>query len=257
VPQLRYNREGKNKMTRFCLGGILAAGVASATLQGATFQVNSRRVTSVVRADASGRLVRAVVVSPRVVHENVIAPRQVSDQGQLRQTAAITPPGSLREMVDQAAERHSLPPQLIHSVIKVESNYNTRAVSPKGALGIMQLVPSTALRFGVGDVFNAKQNIEGGVRYLRYLVNMFGGNYGLALAAYNAGEGAVVKYGGIPPYPETVSYLTQVRRRLAELKLASEPEKPKPVQTEIRPPGTPNSIREVVEPDGRVHYVTR
>jgi len=85
----------------------------------------------------------------------------------------------------------------------VESNYNPYAVSPKGALGIMQLIPATARRFGVLDVFDPVDNIEGGARYLKYLLELFNGDYPLALAAYNAGENAVTRYGAVPPYPET------------------------------------------------------
>jgi len=87
--------------------------------------------------------------------------------------------------VEQIAAEQSLPPELIHSVIKVESNYNPYAISPKGALGMMQLIPATARRFGVSDVFNPVDNIQGGARYLKYLLDLYHGNYPLALAAYN------------------------------------------------------------------------
>ena len=120
------------------------------------------------------------------------------------------------------AAEHSLPPQLIHSVIKVESNYNPHAVSNKGALGLMQLIPSTARRFGVNDVFNPVQNIEGGAKYLRYLLDLYGEYYPLALAAYNAGEGAVARYGGIPPFAETQNYVISVGRQLENAKQAAD-----------------------------------
>ncbi|EIJ42827.1 soluble lytic murein transglycosylase-like protein [Beggiatoa alba B18LD] len=100
---------------------------------------------------------------------------------------------------------------LLHAVIKVESNYNAMAVSPKGATGLMQLMPNTASRFGVLDSTNPQENIQGGSKYLRYLLDLFNNDLSLALAAYNAGEGAVMKYGNtIPPYPETQNYVIKV-----------------------------------------------
>lgn len=103
-------------------------------------------------------------------------------------------------------------PELIKAVARVESNYNPTALSPKGALGIMQLVPATAERFGVADPYDPAQNIEGGVRYLKFLQDRFPGNLALALAAYNAGENAVRRHGGIPPYRETRDYVRKIRR---------------------------------------------
>ena len=111
---------------------------------------STRTVKTVVRADASGRLVRSTIVAPRVVRENVIAPVAVGQEAPAAEPQEPkSPPGSFREAVDQIAERHKLPPTLVHSVIKVESNYDPNAISSKGALGLMQLIPSTARRFGV------------------------------------------------------------------------------------------------------------
>lgn len=102
-------------------------------------------------------------------------------------------------------------PQLLHAVIEVESGYHSRAVSPKGAKGLMQLMPATALRFGVQDAFDPQQNIRGGALYLKWLLEYFRGDLRLALAAYNAGEAAVVKAGyRIPPIAETISYVPKV-----------------------------------------------
>ena len=112
--------------------------------------------------------------------------------------------------VSQAAALYQIPEDLIRAVIMVESGYNPRAVSKADARGLMQLVPSTASRMLVDDVFDPRQNIFGGVRYLRVLANLFNGDLFLTLAAYNAGEGAVAKFGGIPPYPETQSYVARV-----------------------------------------------
>ncbi|SRR5581483_1775150 len=118
----------------------------------------------------------------------------------------------VQELIAEAAKNFDVNPLLVDSVIQVESNYNPFAVSPKGAQGLMQLMPGTAQRFGVTDSFDAKQNIEGGVRYLKFLEDTFQDDR-LAIAAYNAGEKAVTKYKGVPPYPETVSYVAKVESR--------------------------------------------
>ena len=102
----------------------------------------------------------------------------------------------------------------MHSVIRAESNYNALAVSNKGAMGMMQLIPSTARRFGVRNPFDPKQNIEGGVRYLRFLLDYYKNDYQKTIAAYNAGEGAVDRYQGIPPFLETRNYVYQVAKNL-------------------------------------------
>lgn len=112
-------------------------------------------------------------------------------------------------LIKKASEKYSVDPALIKAVIKAESNFNHRAVSKKGARGLMQLMPATASSLQVQDSFHPESNIEGGVRYLRYLLNYFG-NLHLAIAAYNAGENAVIRYGGIPPYRETQTYVRRV-----------------------------------------------
>ena len=108
------------------------------------------------------------------------------------------------------AGRYGLSPSLVESVIRVESAFNAAAVSRKGAQGLMQLMPRTATSLGVRNAFDPKQNIEGGVRHLRYLIDRYPGNLPLALAAYNAGAGAVDTYRGIPPYPETQDYVRKI-----------------------------------------------
>ncbi|MGH1486612.1 MAG: transglycosylase SLT domain-containing protein [Cellvibrionaceae bacterium] len=115
--------------------------------------------------------------------------------------------------IRKAADRHRLPYHLLHAVITVESAYNAHAVSHAGAQGLMQLMPATAERFGVTDPFNPRQNINGGSRYLSYLIELFNGDFHLALAAYNAGENAVKRYGNrIPPYKETQNYVRKVMK---------------------------------------------
>lgn len=113
-----------------------------------------------------------------------------------------------------SATRHGLDPLLIYSVMHQESSFKQRAISHKGARGLMQLMPGTAARFGVTNIFDPKQNIDAGSRYMKWLLNRFEGNLSLALAGYNAGEGAVDKYGWrIPPYAETQEYVRRISRR--------------------------------------------
>jgi hypothetical protein len=112
----------------------------------------------------------------------------------------------------KASQKYSVDYNLVRAVIKAESNFNPKAVSRAGARGLMQLMPQTAYALQVDDSFHPEQNIDGGVRYLRYLMNVFNDNLPLALAAYNAGEKAVFRYRGIPPYQETQTYVQRVMR---------------------------------------------
>ena len=114
------------------------------------------------------------------------------------------------EWIRQAAILYQIPEELIRAVIMCESNYDARAVSPTGAQGLMQLMPETGTRMQVRDAFDPRENIFGGTRYLRVLANMFNGDLALTVAGYNAGEGAVVRYAGIPPYEETQGYVIRV-----------------------------------------------
>ncbi len=119
----------------------------------------------------------------------------------------------LDKLIDETAARHGIDPNLVRAVIKVESNYNPRAVSRKGAMGLMQLMPSTARKLNVNNPFDPKQNLEGGVKHLSELLSAYNGNVPLSLAAYNAGANAVARSGGVPNYTETRNYV----RRITEL----------------------------------------
>ncbi len=116
----------------------------------------------------------------------------------------------LERMVKETAERHKVDPDLVRAVVNVESGWNPFAVSRKGAFGLMQLIPGTARRMGVNDVFDPQQNLDGGVRYLHSLLERYNGSLPLALAAYNAGEGAVDRFRGVPNYRETRQYVQKV-----------------------------------------------
>jgi len=245
-------------MVRFCFTLILI-NMAAVAVWAAPPEM--ARFTSVVRPDnRSGKLVRSMVVSSRTVAEQRVTPTLVQPRvaATPEASAADTPsaPSGINEAVARIAAENSLPAQLIHSVIKVESNYNPYAVSRKGALGMMQLIPETARRFGVKNVFNPVENIQGGAKYLRYLLDLFDGSYPLALAAYNAGEAAVTRYGGIPPYTETQNYVILVRRQLEQAKKAAET-KVVPAVAQIAEAKPEGHIVEVAMPDGSVRYVTR
>jgi soluble lytic murein transglycosylase-like protein len=120
-------------------------------------------------------------------------------------------PPWLNTMVNTISANHGVDPALVRAVMKTESNFNRWAVSNKGALGLMQLIPSTGRRYGVRDFFDPQQNIDGGVRYLKFLLQKFNGNLDLSLAAYNAGENLVERLGRIPPIAETTTYVQRVR----------------------------------------------
>jgi len=240
-------------LTAGCFGVLALAGSLSAA--GLVKQkVVVPRVRSVVRADAHGRLVRTVVVSPRVIQ-----PRIVDTPSPAASPAAA--PTGVPEMVEAAARKYEIDPLLVHSVISVESGYNPYAVSPKGAQGLMQLMPGTARRFGVSNAFDPAENIEGGVRYLKYLSTLFPNDPRLAVAAYNAGEGAVWKYNyQIPPYAETEQYVYKVAKKYGQARKAAENKAPPVVQVNAEPavsaePAPPaySAVQAYVDGDGRLH----
>lgn len=146
--------------------------------------------------------------------------------------------------IQESATRHNVDVELIKAVISVESNYKPDAVSPKNCKGLMQLHPDTAKRYGVRDIFDPSQNIEGGVRYLRFLMDYFNNDMTRVLAAYNAGENAVVRHNGIPPYKETQDYV----RRIGQLYDLSS----KGAQSERAMARTNRRIHRIELPDGRV-----
>jgi hypothetical protein len=224
--------------------GTLSA--ASLPLAGSSSHATGPRAVWVVKVDThTGKLVRTLVAPPK-------------------------PDGSdddVRGLVAQAAKNFDVNPLLVDSVIEVESNYNPFAVSPKGAQGLMQLMPSTAQRFGVTDSFDPKQNIEAGVRYLKFLQDTFQDDR-LAIAAYNAGEKAVEKYKDVPPYPETVSYVAKVGKKYGQAKRAesngkeTDSDPKRQAKNAEEPKATPNEeaprhILAYVDTEGKLHIATR
>jgi len=215
------------------------------------------RFVSVVHADArTGRLVRSIVVASKPVPSRVVSSQPMEVEAPA--PAVSAPDSAVRTLVEETSKTFDVNPALVDSVIQVESNYNPNAVSPKGAQGLMQLMPATARRFGVKNSFDAKQNIEGGVRYLKFLQQTFKDDR-LAIAAYNAGEGAVAKYGNVPPYAETMNYVAKVGKKYGQAKrtadkpkmVAKLEETPKPAVNE------PRHIAYYLDADGRMHIATR
>lgn len=141
---------------------------------------------------------------------SIYLPGEISFTGRDRAAVSLDKDG-VDKLVKEAADRHHVDEALIRAVIQTESGWNPSAVSRKGAVGLMQLIPTTAQRFGVNDMFNPKQNVDAGVRYLKTLLERYNGNLQLALAAYNAGEGAVDRAGGIPAFRETRNYVQRVQ----------------------------------------------
>ena len=166
------------------------------------------------------------------------------------------PPAPLDDLINRAAAQHQVDSALVRSLIQLESNSNPNAVSPKGAQGMMQLIPSTARRFGVVNAFDPRENIQGGVRYLRFLLEYYKNDYARVVAAYNAGEGAVDKYHGIPPFPETRNYVIRVAKNLKvarQVRAQQAAPEPTPVQTAE----THRPIQASVGDDGLVYYRTQ
>lgn len=199
------------------------------------------------------RPVAAVQQPEKLVPEKVIQAQEVSSEPARGPVYNVVTPQSFDELIEQVASRYEIRPSFVHAVIKTESNYNPRAASPKGALGLMQLMPQTARRFGVRDIFDPTENVVGGVRYLRYLLDLYPDNSALSLAAYNAGEGAVERFGGVPPYPETRQY---VRRVNNFYKLYQSRE-----NSRVTPPPAPQKlssprILQSIDASGFVRYTT-
>jgi soluble lytic murein transglycosylase-like protein len=174
------------------------------------------QIASVTNADGRRMFVNAeppVVAklsAKKPTNASIYLPSEISFSGANRPAMFLDRDGA-DKLVREAAERHKVDPALVRAVIETESNWNPAAKSRKGAMGLMQLIPTTAMRFGVNDAYNPGQNVDAGVKYLKVLLERYRGNLDLALAAYNAGEGAVDRAGGVPTYRETQNYVRKVQ----------------------------------------------
>lgn len=219
---------------------ILPAQVASAAIavfsDGRTMKIAAYEVTDeLVRLTLTGGGQMSLPMGrvERIVDDEVVTPEVVAEVKKIEEAGGVFPKRSWSYQVNRtpmfgsrfddtiiAAARHfDVDAALVSAVIKAESDYNPKTVSHKGARGLMQLMPATATRFGVTNSFDPVANIYGGTRYLRWLLNRFDGNADLAVAAYNAGEGNVAKYKGVPPFRETVTYINRIARHLRKLEI--------------------------------------
>lgn len=247
-----YNRENKLRYICFILGVAAIAGNGWAADNGS----NQDAVRTVVKVDArSGRLVRKVVVPRPAAKKLDAAAAEGTEQRVSGDTRHLGAGDAIGTIVEESARAHNVDPLLVHSVIEVESDYNLYALSPKGAEGLMQLIPATARRFGVTDSFDPRQNIEAGVKYLKYLQELFHDDR-LALAAYNAGEGAVFKYKDIPPYRETEGYVQKVGKKLGEAR-ARQKKAAAPAVDGEKPEERHPPLEQFTDAEGRVHLRTR
>lgn len=201
-------------------GGQKAAQQRALQLQGYTSNVNTQQVLPSSTLGANSASVQpfqevlqqtaqtqfgSLLTNPAVTSVQA----QISTQPQLRGYSNASKPQIL-SMISQIAKKHGVDEKLVKALVQQESGFNPKAKSHCGAMGLMQLMPSTAKTLGVTDPFNPVQNVDGGVRHLKWLLHKYNGNVILSLAAYNAGAGAVDKYDGVPPYPETQNYVKKI-----------------------------------------------
>lgn len=177
---------------------------------------------------SGGRLTLPIERVERIVDDEVVPVEVVAEVKKAMEHEGIFPKRSWRydetrgpifkskfdHLIVEAAKKFDVDAALVSAVIKAESDFDPREVSHKGARGLMQLMPGTALRYGVTDSYDPAANVYGGVRYLRWLLQTFDGNADLAVAAYNAGEGNVWKYNGVPPFRETINYINRIAKHI-------------------------------------------
>jgi soluble lytic murein transglycosylase-like protein len=184
--------------------------------QGGTLSIKSHREEGdsfVLTLRSGGEVVCSRDVIAEILPDEVPYPEPQASGTAVEGAIRSLTPGAFTAIIAAAAQRYRLDPRLLHAVITVESNFRYRARSAKGAMGLMQLMPATARQYDVANPYDPKGNIDAGARHLRMLLDRF--DLSQALAAYNAGEGAVRRFGGVPPYPETRAYVSRVLRRVS------------------------------------------
>jgi soluble lytic murein transglycosylase-like protein len=210
----------------FCIGALLSGALALATpahaelvffSSGRSLSVKKYRIDGdqlVLTLRSGGEIICERAGIDRIEPDEVPYPEPEPEAAPVAAVVAVplaAPWVPYGEIIDQVSAQHGVPAGLVKAVIKVESAYRQGARSPKGAMGLMQLMPGTARQYAVVNPYEPRANIEGGTRYLKSLLDRFV-ELPLALAAYNAGEAAVLRFGGIPPYPETQAYVKSVLR---------------------------------------------
>jgi len=191
--------------------GVAADGNSAAPVQYVYWSNTAHRWKPVPGQSAAAR--RARLAAAEAMAATQTPPSAASDA--LKDALSVEPSNGftaerVNTAIESAAARHNVDPNLVRAVIKVESNFNPRAVSRKGAMGLMQLMPQTARSLRVAHPFDPTENVDAGVRHLKQLIDNFGGDLKLSLAAYNAGAGAVQRHNGVPPYAETQAYVRQI-----------------------------------------------
>jgi len=268
-------------MKKFTLTAALLVVSAAAALGQSTagYRVDNFDFVNGVRLDVPPPKLVSAKVSPRKLRRTaasasaesinaIINTRMTEIKGASSLGGYTTGNATVDSFIVDSGTRNSVDPLLLYSVMHQESTFKPRALSHKGASGLMQLMPGTARRFGVSSIWDPRQNVEGGARYMRFLLNMFKGDVSLALAGYNAGEGAVMKYGyRVPPYNETQEYVRRITKRYALIRdplaaryaytlpanqLASAQRKESAPLTMYEP-----SVFSVRLPDGRLQLITR
>jgi len=279
------------KLPILCVLLLLSCLTASAQQNGPGYRYDNFdvpggvRVETPVQAAPAGRPNKRLKLTARVVP----AAAPVAGQPTTRSSAAPNPAASaapsmtmavgtaldgfstgdanVDRFIVESGTRNGVDPVLLYSIMHRESSFKRNALSPKGARGLMQLMPPTAARFGVKNIFDPQQNIEGGTRYVRFLLDMFDGDVRLALAGYNAGEGAVLKYGRrVPPYNETQEYVRRISERYALMRdpstarLAPRVSRAQVAKMKSAEPSLPvyeQSVSAVRTPDGKLRLVSQ
>jgi membrane-bound lytic murein transglycosylase B len=233
--RLTFGRQ--HLMKRFLLS-LLAAAIAlpaSASIavfsDGRNMKISTYAVEEDVihlQFESGGKLTLPLTRIERIVDDEIVTPEVVEEVKKIVEEGGVFPRRDWRyseesqplfkskynEIIVKAAKHHDVDAALVSAVIKAESDYNPTTRSHKGARGLMQLMPATAKRFGVTNSYDPEENIFAGTKYLRWLLKKFDGNADLAVAAYNAGEGNVWKYNGVPPFRETVTYINRIAKHI-------------------------------------------